>query len=246
MKYLLKNTNTAIFLIFVCLILAAPALAQSPADCPRRWLETETVEATYLGRDCPDVCYLIVQLDDGEKLLITDSLEGAGDQMGPPGGRVRVSYDLVVTWDLIEQHCVDNFIFKSARPVVREEAAAEAGEDFNPPAATEEECPTQILMLGEARGVFLGEACQGGCQVVLHLDEGQELRLDNDGDRRLNPLETLGRPGDRVAVTYEQARSWNGFRGRCEVRDRLVSGRPAETAAEAAEEAAGPGYDSWW
>lgn len=246
MRSLIKAIKAAVRAALLCLFLATPALAQSPADCPRRWLETATAEGTYLGRDCPDVCYLIVQLDDGEKLLLMDSLEGAGQQMGPPGGRVRVSYDLVVTWDLIERHCVDNLIFKSARPVVREEAAAEAGEEYSPPAATEEECPTQILMLGEARGVYLGEACQGGCQVVLHLDDGQELRLDNDGERRLNPRETLGQPGDRAAVTYEQARSWNRFRGLCEIRDRLVSGRPTESAAEAAEGPDGPNYDSWW
>lgn len=237
---LIRSLEAAVSAALIWLILAAPALAQSPADCPRHRLETETVLGTYLGRGCPDVCYFIVQLDGGEKLLLMDSPEGAGDQMGPPGGLVRVSYDLVVTWDLIEQCCVDNFIFKSARPAVRE-AETEAGQEPQPPPATEEECPTQILMLGEARGAYLGEACQGGCQVVLHLDDGQELRLDNEGERRLNPRETLGQIGGRVAVIYEQARSWNGYRGLCEIRDRLVSGRPVETAAEAALD----GSDEW-
>jgi hypothetical protein len=246
LRHFIQHTNVAIRVTLLWLLLAGPALAQSPADCPGRRLETGIVEGLYLGRECPNVCYVVIQLDGGEKLRLMDSLGEAEGQLGQPGERLRLTYDIMVSWNVIEQYCEDSFIFKSARPVVREEAAAEAGEEDSPPAATEEECPTQILMLGEARGVFLGEVCQGGCQVVLHLDDGQELRLDNEGQRRLDLRETLGQPGNRVAVTYEQARSWNSYRGLCQIRDRLVSGRAVEAATEAAESPDGPGYDSWW
>lgn len=248
MKYAKNYIFLSLFLIW--LQSAASALAQSPADCPRRWLETETVEGTYIGRECPDACYQVVKLDDGEILRLLDNLEDSSAWLGPPGGRVRVSYDLVAAWNLVEQYCEDSFIFKSGRPVVREpeeEGEAEAAaEKRAPPPQTEEDCPTQILMLGEAEGVFMGETCQGGgCQVVLHLDDGLELRLENDGERRLDTLEVLGRPGDRVAVTYEQSRSWNEYRKRCEIRGRLVSGRNVATAEEAAGEPDDPRYNYW-
>lgn len=249
MRYLIKHIKAAIYLVLVWLVLAAPALAQSPADCPRHWLETETVEGTYIGRECPDVCRQVVKLDDGEILRLLDNLEDSSAQLGPPGGRVRVSYDLVVTWNLVEQFCEDSFIFKSGRPVVRapEEEGDAAAEGEAPVPLTEEDCPTQILMLGEAEGIFMGETCQGGdCQIVLHLDDGLELRLENEGERRLNIREVLGRPGDRVAVTYEQSRSWNQYRKRCEIRGRLVAGRNLAAAEEAAGESDDHRYDSWW
>lgn len=234
---LVKLARAALIVALVWFRPPVPALAQSPADCPRQRLETATAEGLYLGRQCPDACYLVIRQDDGEELRLVDNLEEASGRLGRPGGRVRVSYDLVVAWNLTEGYCEDIFIFRSGRP-----APLADGEPENPPAGKPEECPTEVLALEEAEGAYLGEVCRGGCEIVLRLDDGRELRLANDADRGINPAESLGRPGGRVSVAFERIRFWREASRRCEIRDRVVSGRKIE----AAEEAAGPDPGYRW
>lgn len=174
---------------------------------------------------------MVIKLDDGEELRLLDNLDDTAGQLGRPGGRVQVSYDLVVAWNLVEQYCEDIFIFRSGRP-----AAFEGGDPDNPPALSLAECPTEVLMLNEAEGAYMGEVCRGDCEIVLRLDDGRELRLHNDADRRINAAESLGHPGGRVAVAYEHIRSWHETLRRCEISDRVVSGRKIEASEEACEE----------
>lgn len=110
-----------VFFVSAGAVFAAP----TSADCPRKVLETKTIEGIYQGADCGDSCYVFLKLDNGEDFSAYADPDEVEKIFGTtPGKRVSVTYSVEQTWyyDNVEEtnpngpgQCGKGDFFKSGK-----------------------------------------------------------------------------------------------------------------------------------
>lgn len=106
----------AILSIFIILSMISYSHAASKSTCPDKILDTNTIEGIYSGIECGDLCYIKLQLSDGDNLLILCDEEAVKNIFGTSTDiNVSITYNIEQFWNEYGKECSRIESFQSGK-----------------------------------------------------------------------------------------------------------------------------------
>jgi len=116
-----KFLYPTLVLALACGLFTAPCtFAATRSTCPKKVLDTGTIEGIFLGVECGDFCHAGVKLANGEEFYLLASEEAVKKAFGAgTGQRVSIQYQLEQFWNEFAGDCDRTEVFVSGKKLAK-------------------------------------------------------------------------------------------------------------------------------